>query len=647
MKNRNTVKSGLLVAIAVLAFAYLGLQIVFGCVYENYPVVNLQITNPTNTQCFYKSATAPGITARYINGAGNPGGVYLYVDGVGVGTFSGVSSIGCTQYFSIQFPNWKWTNMEYGTHILSAVNEIVYGNGLGVQFLASSDPVQFVILDPNNTNVFITSPADGSAFNEGDSITVAASAVDFNKVEFYDGNSLIYTSLSSAPSFQWKNVTCGSHTLKAKAYLTSAGTTATSAPVNITVDPPPKGNLYAGAYPFAVYRYNTDGTWSNVFPHAFCLAVDGWNNLGQIGWRQNMDTIVSLCEYNGALYAAGHITTPCVGGTFSEAFGGKVWKYNGGTNWTQIGTNLPVDETSSLAVFNGQLYVSCNGLGVYRLDGTNWTLVKNAPYQFMAKTICSWNDMIYGVIGDINYDYLQHCDGINGVYGYDIISDIPYFYELCDLDFAAYNGKLYVGYEYSDAKQYGGHAGILSCDGEPDADGNMHWEVGTNIPTTLTCPYSGYYDSVYISTLEAFKDSLYIGVGPCIVKYNADSNTLTKVWNESATDTCANFVTSMLTTKDALFFGTGWNGYVHLEGNPGPFNAQGKVCTYDGTNVVTLFSIQTNWVPSWNVVGDPFKICADDGSCINAVLAYPNTTTPCDSSGLSGIRTLILHKQQQ
>ena len=88
-------------------------------------------------------------------------------------------------------------------------------------------------------SVSITSPADNSAFIEGDIISIVASANDndgaISKVVFYEGTNILGEDISSPYSFDWSNAVAGSYSLTAMAY-DDQNASATSAVVNITVD---------------------------------------------------------------------------------------------------------------------------------------------------------------------------------------------------------------------------------------------------------------------------------------------------------------------------------------------------------------------------------------------------------------------------
>jgi hypothetical protein len=92
--------------------------------------------------------------------------------------------------------------------------------------------------NPAAPQVSITSPADNATAAANSDLTIAADASESGgtiaKVEFYNGSTLLGSDTSSPYSFVWSKVAAGSYTLTAKAYDT-AGATATSAPVHVTV----------------------------------------------------------------------------------------------------------------------------------------------------------------------------------------------------------------------------------------------------------------------------------------------------------------------------------------------------------------------------------------------------------------------------
>ena len=86
--------------------------------------------------------------------------------------------------------------------------------------------------------VSITSPADGTSFDEGAEITIEATALDTNgqiiKVEFYAQNDKIGEDVSSPYGMVWNGVSAGGYYLKAKA-TDDEGYTKLSNPVKIYV----------------------------------------------------------------------------------------------------------------------------------------------------------------------------------------------------------------------------------------------------------------------------------------------------------------------------------------------------------------------------------------------------------------------------
>jgi phosphodiesterase/alkaline phosphatase D-like protein len=90
--------------------------------------------------------------------------------------------------------------------------------------------------------VTLTSPANGSFHAVGANIALAATAGDSDgsivKVEFYSGSTKLGEDATAPYAFTWTNVSAGAYALTALALDNEGGFTI-SAPVNITVSPPP------------------------------------------------------------------------------------------------------------------------------------------------------------------------------------------------------------------------------------------------------------------------------------------------------------------------------------------------------------------------------------------------------------------------
>ncbi len=130
-----------------------------------------------------------------------------------------------------------WTAPLPGTYTLTAKAYDNYGD------IVTSAPVIVFgpVIDPIPPTVTITSPANNASYNAPATVVIAATAKDFmgpiSKVDFYNGSTLLGTSIAAPYSFTWINVPAGSYTLKAVATDAGTGITGISAPITITVLP--------------------------------------------------------------------------------------------------------------------------------------------------------------------------------------------------------------------------------------------------------------------------------------------------------------------------------------------------------------------------------------------------------------------------
>jgi xyloglucan-specific exo-beta-1,4-glucanase len=196
---------------------------------------------------------------------------------------------------------------EYGRVYMSTVGRgIIMGRRVGAD--TNQPPV-----------VSITSPADGSVYVAGDTITLTAAASDpdgtVSYVEFYDGSVLIGTSSIYPYTFQWNKVPGVSHTLIAHV-TDNAGLLSVSAPVTIadTVTPDCHGDHGGSAYVdncstcvggktgLTACQIDCYGDWGGT------AYVDGCSQC--VGGNTGLSACVTMegeaaCTYDGNIYTYG------------------------------------------------------------------------------------------------------------------------------------------------------------------------------------------------------------------------------------------------------------------------------------------------------------------------------------------------------
>ena len=144
------------------------------------------------------------------------------------------------------------TNLASGIYTLKAIatdsNGAITEKIQAVTVTSTTNPCAGV----NNPVVNITNPANNANFNQGQNVTLnatASSTVNITRVEFYDGTSLVGTDTSSPYSYSSSSLTVGSHNFTAKAY-SDCNKTATSVAKTIiiksVVTPPPSSGPISG-----------------------------------------------------------------------------------------------------------------------------------------------------------------------------------------------------------------------------------------------------------------------------------------------------------------------------------------------------------------------------------------------------------------
>jgi hypothetical protein len=157
--------------------------------------------------------------------------------------------------------------------------------------------------------VSITAPANGATFVAPASVTIGATAsvsgATLAKVEFYRDGVLLATDTTAPYGHAWTNVAAGTYALTAKAY-DSAGGTATSAAVGITVKPnvPPTVSLTAPANNAVL-----------TAPATINLAANAADSDGTIARVEFFNGTTRLATDTAAPYA--HAWTNVAGGTYT------------------------------------------------------------------------------------------------------------------------------------------------------------------------------------------------------------------------------------------------------------------------------------------------------------------------------------------
>jgi hypothetical protein len=263
------------------------------------------------TGATYLAPTNVNIYARAVESNGLVATVQFFANSLSLGVVSNSSQVIVSNISTALLFPLTWSNPPAGSYALKALATDTNGN------TATSSVVNITIvtnLPPPNVPFAISFwyPSNGQAFLAPANIGVHALVVDSNvvrTVQYFSGttsigivsntsNVLLTNSTQSNPFYlTWSNVLAGSYSLTALA-TDSAGHTATSAPVNITVTNQPPPNI-----PFAVgFWYPTNGQTftapANVGVHA--LVVDS-NVVQTMQYFANGSSIGTVTNSSGVL----------------------------------------------------------------------------------------------------------------------------------------------------------------------------------------------------------------------------------------------------------------------------------------------------------------------------------------------------------
>ncbi len=173
-----------------------------------------------------------------------------------------------------------------------------------------------------------------------------------------------------------------------------------------------------------VYRYAGASRWEDCGAPDLCNAVS------------------ALASWNGHLYA-GTAKYRLAGSALNESenphLGGKVFRYDGGSRWTDCGRLGQSPALGCLTTYRGQLYGSSlyAPAGVFRYAGGQQWAACGAPQGLRVEAMAVYQDQLFGAGYDKGqvYKYLGGRD-------WAIVGDLPGATQT--YGFAVYQGRLYV-----------------------------------------------------------------------------------------------------------------------------------------------------------------------------------------------------------
>ncbi len=235
-----------------------------------------------------------------------------------------------------------------------------------------------------------------------------------------------------------------------------------------------------------VFRYAGAGVWNDISP----------------GPAWGLSAVMALAHFENHLYAGGQFQHG-----FANVCEGQVWRWDGGTDWTQVGSFG--GSVTVLLTYQGALYAGTGTANLYRYDSPNWTLVGSNPIPRDGGGLYSALGFRSGIVTSVlcgNPEIVLGDLWIDAFLRYTPTTGLTYLYATpgsCIWDFAEYtstydNGRLYAGAFYALA----------------EGDGPVYQSA---LPSTCS-PSELAYDRIRSTglnnwALEAFKGFLFVGGG--------------------------------------------------------------------------------------------------------------------------------------
>ncbi|MBA55186.1 MAG: hypothetical protein CMK89_12095 [Pseudomonadales bacterium] len=207
---------------------------------NNKFILTMHDIDSTNSTAFRAVSTTTPVVGQWYHITGvrdqQAGTMKIYVNGQLEGTTAYAGGWASNGSLNVGRGRWGAPN----DWVAGAVDEV------SVFTQALTDADVFELYDTSIPNVLpavvLSSPTANAQFDLGTSVTLAATASDsdgsIERVEFYNGTTLLNTDVSQPYSYTWVNPAEGSYSLTAVAY-DNDGDASTSDPVSISVVVPP------------------------------------------------------------------------------------------------------------------------------------------------------------------------------------------------------------------------------------------------------------------------------------------------------------------------------------------------------------------------------------------------------------------------
>jgi hypothetical protein len=167
--------------------------------------------------------------------------------------------------------------------------------------------IKFLNVVGTPPTVSLTAPTNNSTYTTSETVTLTANAADadgtVSKVDFYDGNTLLGSDITSPYSFSWAGMSAGAHTITAIA-TDNTGLSATSTAVAVTiqgVQAPYAGTPFPIPGTIQLEEYDLGGNGT-----AYMDNTPGSDVTPVVNYRTTEDVDIETCTDAGGGYNLGY-----------------------------------------------------------------------------------------------------------------------------------------------------------------------------------------------------------------------------------------------------------------------------------------------------------------------------------------------------
>ncbi|MHA7056258.1 Ig-like domain-containing protein [Aquimarina sp. M1] len=279
--------------------------------------------------------------------------------------------------------------------------------------------------------VTITSPAQGTSFTAGATVTISADASDadgtVDRVEFYNGNTMLGEDMSAPYTYDWTSIAEGNYTITVKAFDNENGEGAFSVSISVTqggsctASPYAAGQVYVGGDRVSYQGNEYEAKWWTQNNDPVTNRENVWKLIGPCGGGQSAPQVSLTTPTSGQSFTDGNTVAISANASDNDGTISKVAFYVDGT--------VVSEDTTAPYTTNWTATLGNHTITAKATDNDNQTTTSTAVSISVTTDGGCTGSSSFKVVG-----YMPSWQGSAGAIQYDKLTHINYSFLLPNSD---------------------------------------------------------------------------------------------------------------------------------------------------------------------------------------------------------------------